>query len=98
MSVGRGTEVQPSSGIFHKLRSLSTRIGVVLGSPAHCYAVLLRVNKWAFSGSLSYLAVRKHPIKFSVNYFLDVSLQTFCFSASCLQPYVFGLVTGLCCN
>lgn len=55
MSVGRGTEVQPSSAIFHKLRSLPTRIRAVLGSPLCCYALLLGVNFLALSGGLSYL-------------------------------------------
>lgn len=54
MSVESGTEVYPSSGIFHKLRSFPTRIGVVLGSLAHCCALLLGMNKRAPHDDLSY--------------------------------------------
>lgn len=54
MSVESRTEVYASSGIFHKLRSLPTRTGVVLGSLAHCCALLLGVNKQALSDDLSY--------------------------------------------
>lgn len=69
MSVESGTEAYPSSGIFHTLRSLPTRIGVVLGSLAHGCALLLGDEQ---TGTLwwSELSMRKQPVKFSVNYFL----------------------------